>query len=79
MDQNYKKAPKYTYDYPENRELGKDLTDEDRKWIADKVKKTPFYIYRIFVVGDRNNKKAVDLAHIIVKQKRERDLLAKAV
>lgn len=79
MSQKYKKPRKYSYDYPENRELGKDLTIDDRQWIADRLGKHPSYIYYIFVAGTRTNTKAIELAKIIIRQKQERDRLAQAV
>jgi hypothetical protein len=79
MAQKYKKGPRYTYDYPENREIGKLLNVEDRKRIAESLEKDPSYIYHIFVMGDRTNQKAIDLAKIIIEQKQEFERLAKAI
>lgn len=79
MAQNHKKTRKYTYDYPENRELGKLLSAADRIRIAKVIDKHPNYIYYIFVTGTRTNEKAIELAKIIVEQKQEFQRLAKAV
>lgn len=79
MEQKHKKLQKYTYDYPENRTLGKALNFEDRKWIANKLGKHITYIYAIFIIGNRTNAKAIELAKIIIQQKQEREALARSV
>jgi hypothetical protein len=79
MEQKHKKVQKYTYDYPENRKLGDALNFEDRKWIANRLGKHVTYIYAIFIIGNRTNAKAIELAEIIIKQKQEREALVKDI
>ena len=56
---------KYNYSYPENIELGKKLSVEDRKLIADALKISNMYVWKILVEGTRTNKKVLDLANRI--------------
>lgn len=71
-----KQLKKYRYDYPENRSIGKGLSLEDRRWIAEKLGRTLRYINRIFIDGDRTNDKAIQLARMAISKKIEREKMA---
>ncbi|MBE9469013.1 MAG: hypothetical protein IMY72_11940 [Bacteroidetes bacterium] len=65
------KSKKYFYDYPSNRELGQLLTISEREEIAEYLHVSKEYIYQIFIIGRRTNKKAIDIAKIIIEQKQK--------
>lgn len=73
MSGKSKHNEKYQYDYPDNRELGAHLVKSDRDWIAKRLGCTEKYLYRVFVLGDRTNDKAIELAKLVIEIKKERD------
>ena len=64
------KSNKYSYDYPENRKIGKKLNAYDRYEIARILNKSDKYIYRIFIDGDRHNYQAVKIAKLMIHYKK---------
>jgi hypothetical protein len=57
---------KYIYDYPENREIGKQLSASDWRRIAKKTGYTPDFVYKVLSLGIRNNKKIVKTAQRLI-------------
>ncbi len=48
---------KYIYDYPENREIGKQLSWKDFTRIASKTGYSTDFVYRCLKLGTRTNEK----------------------
>jgi hypothetical protein len=53
---------KYIYDYPANREVGKQLSASDWRRIAKKTGYTPDFVYKVLKLGIRNNEKIIKAA-----------------
>lgn len=65
---------KYMYDYPEYREIGKDLSAEDIALIASQTGKTREMVWLVLRRGRRRNRQIVELGQrlaAINKQKKE--------
>ncbi|MCX6278434.1 MAG: hypothetical protein NT004_10090 [Bacteroidetes bacterium] len=62
----YRKYGDYNYDYPKNREIGKHIMIEDKKYIA---KRTGFsYTYvNDFCIGKRYNRRIEDVARQVMR------------
>jgi len=62
IGEKYKKPSDYTYDYPENRAIGKKLFNGDFSFIANRTGYSKGYVWRVLIKGIRNNKEIIDLA-----------------
>jgi len=62
----YKKPSDYTYDYPENRELGKQLVSGDIGFIAKTLGYKSRYVMCVLRLGNRNNEKIKTIARKLI-------------
>ena len=62
----YKKISDYTYDYPENREIGSRLFNGDIGFIAQQVGCSAFYVRQVLNTGVRNNEKIKTIARNLI-------------
>ena len=56
----------YLYDYPANRELGKQLFNGDIDFIAKTVGYAPRYVRQVLKSGIRNNEKIKTIARKLI-------------
>lgn len=62
----YKKPSDYTYDFPENREIGKKLIHGDVWFIAKTVDCSRRYVSQVLKNGTRNNEKIKAIARKLI-------------
>jgi hypothetical protein len=65
------KQKKYTYDYPQNREIGKKLNAADLQLMAAVLGFSTTYMRHIFLQGKRTNNDAIQMADVIIKNKEQ--------
>lgn len=63
---------KYLYDYPEYREIGKELTAADFRMIAERTGKTEMMVRRVLHWGDRRNAEIVKYGRMLAEINRQK-------
>lgn len=67
----YKKPTDYKYDFPENREIGKQLIHGDIAFISKTVGCSSSLVKHVLTVGDRNNEKIKTIARKLIALRSE--------